>query len=52
MLYIWKQYDYARNYLLFICNLKIQNHDVILHYGVILKKTRCICINISNLFGD
>jgi len=38
MLYVWKQYDYARNYLLFSFKLKIQKHDVILHYDVMNKQ--------------
>jgi len=40
-----EQYDFTQNYLLFICKLKIQKHDVILHNDVILKQTRCICVS-------
>jgi len=49
MLFVWKLYDYARNYLLYICKLKIKNHDVILHYDVTLKQTKCICVNQASL---
>jgi len=29
-----------------------KKHDVILHYDIMLKQTRCICVSISSFYGD